>query len=172
MVLLAHKFRKFLKKKDLLIRGKKSYRKLLDRMRKKKEKDERKEKSNICFRCNRPGCLRIDCLLEKKIFRKKKKTLLATCDDSDSSSFEEEQVEEKANLCLMAHVESEDKVYSNDFSDITFDELLEAFHELIYDSTHLAKKLNAKKIMHKDLNDKLNVAHTNAEALKFESSVK
>ena len=40
----------------------------------------------------------------------------------------------------MAHEDSEDEVNNNDFSDFTFEELLEAFHELMHDSTLLAKK--------------------------------
>ena len=67
----------------------------------------------------------------------------------------------------MAHEDSEDEVSSNNFLDSTFDELLEAFYELMHDSTLLAKKLNDMKIMHKDLNDKLNIAHTNAKILKY-----
>ena len=52
--LLTHKFKKFLKRKSLSIRGKNFYRKPLDRVREKEnEKDERKEKSNICYECNR-----------------------------------------------------------------------------------------------------------------------
>ena len=70
---------------------------------------------------------------------------MAAWDDSDSSSSKKEQVEERANLCLMAYEDSEDEVCSNDFLDFTFDELLEAFHELMHDSTLLAKKLNDMK---------------------------
>ena len=69
---------------------------------------------------------------QKKILRKKKKALLAAWDDSNSSSSEEEQEEERANLCLMAHEDSEDEVSSNDFLDFTFEELLEVYHELIH----------------------------------------
>ena len=161
MVLLARKFRRFLKKKDPSTRSKNSFRKSLDRVKEKeKDRDERKEMSNVYFGCNRLGHLRIDYPLEKKMLRKKKKALLAVWEDSDSSSSEEEQEEERANLCLMAHEDSEDEISSNDFSDFTFEELLEAFHELMHDSTLLAKKLNDMKIMHKDLNDKLNTTHT------------
>ena len=172
MILLTHKFRKFLKKKDPLFKGKNSYRKPLDRVREKeREKDERKKKNNICYRCNRSRHFMTECLLEKKIFRRKKKALLVAWDDSDNSSSKEEQVEERANLYLMAHDDSEDEVYSNNYSDFTFDELLETFHELMHDSTLLVRKLNDLKIMHKDLNKKLNVAHTNAKVLKYENSV-
>ena len=90
MVLLAHKFRKFFKKKDPPIRGKNSFRKFLDRIKEKeKDRDERKKRSSICFGCNRSGHLRIDCSLEKKMLRKKKKALLAVWDDSDISSSKE-----------------------------------------------------------------------------------
>ena len=65
----------------------------------------------------------------------------------------------------------EDEVCSNDFSDFTFDELLETFHKLMYDSTLLARKLNDIKVMHKNLNDKLTVAHTNAEILQSGNTI-
>ena len=78
MVLLAQKFRKFLKKKDPPIRGKNSFRKSLDRVKEKeKDRDERKERSNICFGCNRLGYLRIDYPLEKKMLKKKKKSVVS-----------------------------------------------------------------------------------------------
>ena len=55
MVLLAQKFRKFLKKKDPPTRDKKSFRKPLDRVKEKeKDRDEKKERSSVYFGCNRP----------------------------------------------------------------------------------------------------------------------
>ena len=104
------------------------------------------------------------------MFRKKKKALVATWDDNDNFS-SEEQEEERANLCLMAHEDSEDEVSGNDFLDFIFEKLLKAFYELMHDSTLLARKLNNMKIMHKDLNDKLNVAHINDEVSKSENSI-
>ena len=66
MVLLAHKFRKFLRIKDPLTRSKNSFKKPIDREKEKeKDRDERKERSNVCFRYNKLGHLRIDCPLEK-----------------------------------------------------------------------------------------------------------
>ena len=41
----------------------------------------------------------------------------------------------------------------------------------MHDTTLLAKKLIDMKVMHKDLNDKLNIAYINAEILKSENSV-
>ena len=50
MALLAHNFRKFLRKKGPPIRGKNSYRKSLDRViEKEKEKDKKKEKNNVFY---------------------------------------------------------------------------------------------------------------------------
>ena len=61
MALLAHKFRKLLKRKDPLIRSKKSFTKPLDRVKEKeKDRDERKERNNVCFGCNKSRHLRID----------------------------------------------------------------------------------------------------------------
>ena len=40
-----------------------------------------------------------------------------------------------------------------DYLDLSYDELLEAFHKLMYDYTLLAKRLNNMKSMHKNLNE-------------------
>ena len=95
---------------------------------------------------------------------------MTTWDDSDSS-FEEEQTEERANLCLMAHEGEEEQEISSieptDYLDLSYDELLEAFHEFMHDSTILAKKLINMKFMHKNLNEKHNENSKVIATLKF-----
>ena len=130
-----------------------------------------KKKSNVCYGCNKLGHLKIDCPLDRKIFRRKKKALLVGWDDSDTSSSEEEQHEERVNLCLMVHEDSKEEVSNENLLDFTFDELLDAFHELMHDSTKLAKKLNDMKIMHRNANTQLTEAHAEIEKLKSENKV-
>ena len=67
---------------------------------------------------------------------------MATRDDYASSS-EEDEIEEQANLYFMALEGEEELEVSSielfDFFDLSYDELLEVFHELMHDSTLLAK---------------------------------
>ena len=88
---------------------------------------------------------------------KKKKAYVATWDDY-ASSFEEEQTKDRTKLCLIALEEEEEQevnlIKPSDYSNLPYDELLEAFHELMHDSTFLAKRLNNMKFMHKNLNGK------------------
>ena len=69
---------------------------------------------------------------------------MATWSGSDDSSSEEEDSTEQANLCLMAH---ENEVNSKTPSDFPFEELHEAFYDLIDE----LKKLGIKN---KDLKSK------------------
>ena len=63
--------------------------------------------------------------------------MVATWSDSDDSSSEEEEAHEQANLCLMAHENEVSAEISNEF---TFEELQEAFYDLVDD----LKKLRTK----------------------------
>ena len=69
---------------------------------------------------------------------------MATWSESDESSSEEEDSNEQANLCLMAH---ENEVNSETPSDFTFEELHEAFYDLI-------DKLKKLWVKNKDLKSK------------------
>ena len=57
------------------------------------------------------------------------------------------------------------------FFDLSHDELLEAFIELMHDSTSLAKKLNSMKSMHKSLNEKYNESANIISSLKTKNSM-
>ena len=68
-------------------------------------------------------------LLKKSSRKFKKKAMMATWSDSEDSSSEEEQ-KEVANLCFMAN---ENEAINETQSDFTFEELEDAFYELIHD---------------------------------------
>ena len=64
----------------------------------------------------------------KKFLKKiKKKVILATWSDSEDSSFKEE-IQEEANLCLMAQ---EEEVISKTKYEFTFNELHNVFNDLL-----------------------------------------
>ena len=71
----------------------------------------------------------------------------------------------------MVHEDSEEEVSNENTSDFTFEELLDAFHELMHDSTKIAKKLNDMKIMHRNANTQLIEARAEIEKLKFKNKV-
>ena len=80
--------------------------------------------------------------LEKK--EPKRKIAYAASWDEYVRSSEEDENEEVTNLYFIA-LEGEEETKVNiiehsDFSDLSYDELLEAFHELMHDSTSLAKR--------------------------------
>ena len=125
----------------------------------------------MCFGCKKFGHFRSECPLEKKEIKKKKKAYVAIWDDSDSSSDEESQ-DEKANICLMAQEEEEENEVSiTDFSDLPYDDLLDAFIELMNESKLLAEKLNNTKSLHKDLTEKFNESSIISANLKSENSL-
>ena len=126
----------------------------------------------MCYNCKKPGHFKFECPSSRRE-PKKKKAYATTWDDCDTSSDEEENAE-VALIYLMA-LEGEEQEVSqlelSDFSELSHDELLEAFCELMHDSTSLAKKLNNMKSMHKDLNEKYKESTTIITSLETENSV-
>ena len=126
MAILSRKFRKFLKQGKF-----------------KKNKDT--NDNPICFKCNKSGHIKKNCLLLKykgnfksKKFEKKK-DYQASWENSDSSSSDERDTTETANVCFMAQEEDEVQEYT---------ELLDGFYELYDDPvsyTHLT--LPTKRIV-------------------------
>ena len=90
----------------------------------------------ICYECRKPSHYRLNYSLLKKNHKKKKKAFVAIWSDSEESSSEDEQQEE-ANLCLMAH---DDEVNFESSFDFIFEELYNAFNELMTDYKKLGKK--------------------------------
>lgn len=96
-----------------------------------------------------PGHFIYDCPQLKKASKKfKKKAMVATWNDINDSSSEEEENAEIANLCFMAN---EDKVISEFSNDFLFDELQEAFYELLNDLKKLGFKNKELKLKNESL---------------------
>ncbi|KAL4386150.1 hypothetical protein GQ457_09G026810 [Hibiscus cannabinus] len=96
----------------------------MNRTHKEEEKDQL-----ICYECKKSGHMKVECPnLKKSLERKKHKNFVATWSDEDTSD-DEDYV---ANLCLMA-IEDDQMVTSNSSIsiDYTFDELQEAYNELV-----------------------------------------
>ena len=72
---------------------------------------------------------------------------MAIWSDSDDSTTDEESHEE-ANLCLMAH---ENEITLETQNEFTYDELLEAFYELLDDLKELEIKNNNLKLRNQEL---------------------
>ena len=101
LALLTRKFRKFLKQRGPP-KGKPFFK--MNQLRE-KEKEEKKEDPEICYKCKKLGHFRSECSFARKE-SKKKKAYVATWDDRDSS-FEEGKIEEVANLYFMDLEEEE-----------------------------------------------------------------
>ena len=138
-----------------------------------KRKRRKERKTNVCYGCKKPGHYKTKCLLEKKE-SKRKKAYAATWDDFVSSSKEDEN-KEMANPYFMAlKGEEETKVNIIEhsyFSDLSYNKLLEPFHELVHDFTSLTKRLNNMKSMHKNLNKKYPKSSNVISTLKSKNSL-
>ena len=100
-----------------------------------KEKD--KEQPLICYEYKKSRYFKSECpQLMKDLKKYKKKAMMATWSESDESSSKEDS-NEQANLCFMAH---ENEVNTEIPIDFTFEELHEAFYDLIDE----LKKLGVK----------------------------
>jgi hypothetical protein len=106
-------------------------------------KQEKKKDQIICYECKRPGHVKMDCPSFKNQEKKSKAMKATNWDDSEVSSSEEEDCE-VANMCFMALGENEVSILNHD-SNLSYDELLEAFQNLhiVVDKQKL--KINAFK---------------------------
>ncbi|XP_057989065.1 uncharacterized protein LOC131172129 [Hevea brasiliensis] len=101
----------------------------------KKDKGESSKRDPpICFECNKPGHIRMDCPKLKKPFKKfKKKALKATWDES-SDSKDEEIGDQVAQMCFMAMEESSNEVTLNDdIVEFSYDKLVNALKVMNYE---------------------------------------
>jgi len=122
----------------------------------KKEKGKKNRKKNVlkCYGCGEIGHIKPKCPkektdLERKKGAKKQKTFMSWEDESEAESSDEEI----AQLCLMAfgdesENDSDNQEVQRSPNDFTFDELLDAFHELF--DEHVAS-LKLKKSLKKEI---------------------
>ncbi|KAH9716703.1 hypothetical protein KPL71_021554 [Citrus sinensis] len=122
LAMLARRFRKFFKK----TRDRRKFRNL-------KNQKEKKEVI-ICYECKKPDHIRSECPLLNKL---KKKAMVATWDNSDEDSSDEEESQEVSNLALMSIGDDDDL---NEVSDLTYDELYDAFKEMHDELMKIGKK--------------------------------
>ena len=112
----------------------------------------------ICYECKKPGHYKNDYPQAKKR-TSKKKVLKATWDDSSASEEEESNTEQVTHYALMATREEVTNLLD---ADLSFDELLNAFHDLFDECKVINRKYKLLKRVHDNLTcefDKLKVEH-------------
>ena len=169
--MLSRKFKMFLKKKRQ--EGKFMKKKPLSKG------EASKNDEIICYRCKKPGHVKWDCPLRRSTKEKRpSKRAYGAWTDEDESENEASNVEEVANLCFMAiDDETQDEVISSPSSTYTFEELQEAFDELLDNFKRIsAKNISLKKSMSKlsSENDQmkldLNALHDELDLYKNENN--
>ena len=121
---------------------------------KEKEKSKKKDQGSVCYECKKSGHMRYDYPLIKSFMRKKmKKALFKAWTDKESSSSSSSDGEEHtniANFCLMAH--EDDEVQSSDpLYDFTFDELMSAFNDLMFEFKKAGNRITKLKVINENL---------------------
>ncbi|GAB2299238.1 hypothetical protein Dimus_038553 [Dionaea muscipula] len=165
LALLSSKFKRFLRKKN----ERKKFPK--KNFYKKEEPSKANQGDVICYNCQRPGHMGYECQhpkveksKSKNLYKGKKKSLLATWmnQSKDESTDDDSSQNEVANLCFMAKEDpdNEDNEVTND--SYTFDELLDAFHEM-------HDVLESFKVKNKSLNKNIASLTLNIENLQKEN---
>ena len=147
LALLTRKFKKFIKRNKFKNDT--------------KNKLEPKKDQVICYECKKPGHYKSDCPQVKKR-TSKKKALKATWDDSSASEEEESNTEQVAHYALMA---IGDEVTNLIGADLSFDELLNAFHDLFDECKIISRKYKLLKKEHDIFVsnfDKLKIKHNDS----------
>ncbi|KAA0033952.1 zf-CCHC domain-containing protein/DUF4219 domain-containing protein/UBN2 domain-containing protein [Cucumis melo var. makuwa] len=131
----SRKYRNFIKRK-------KYFKKHLSTQ--KESKGEKNKKDEVIYyECKKAGYIRTDCPFLKSSKKSKKKAVKATWDDSSKS---ESEVEEMANLGLMAHSDKEDEHDDEvTLEHPSIDELFENFESMQNDLEKLSSKVVLKK---------------------------
>ncbi|XP_031741720.1 uncharacterized protein LOC116403915 [Cucumis sativus] len=127
----------FSRKYKNFIKRKKYFKKHLSTQKESKGEKSKKDEV-ICYECKRSGHIRTDCPLLKSSKKSKKKAMKATWDDSSES---ESEVEEMANLGLMAHSDKDDEHDDKvTLEPLSIDELFENFESMQNDLEKLSSK--------------------------------
>ena len=127
----------FSRKYKNFIKRKKYFKKHLSTQKESKGEKSKKDEV-ICYECKRSGHIRTNCPLLKSSKKSKKKAMKATWDDSSES---ESEVEEMANLGLMAHSDKDDEHDDKvTLEPLSIDELFENFESMQNDLEKLSSK--------------------------------
>lgn len=139
-------------------------------MKKKRRKGESHRKSSNS-KCNKHGHFKPE-YPQLKRRRKRSKEAVAVptilSGREESSSNEKSDIEERADMCLMTQEEDTNEVSTSEF---TFDELLDAFHELMNEFRKLGAKNNVLKKMVSSLTKGNEVLKSENETLKKENEI-
>ncbi|GAB2272741.1 hypothetical protein Dimus_038991 [Dionaea muscipula] len=165
LALLSSKFKRFLRKRNERKRfpNKNTY--------KREESSKANQGEVICYNCQRPGHMAYECphpkvekSKNKNLYKGKKKSLLATWmnQSEDESTDDDSSQNEVANLCFMAKEDSEDEDNEVTNDSYTFDELLDAFHEM-------HDVLESFKVKNKSLNKNVASLTLSIESLEKEN---
>ena len=106
--------------------------------RKETNKTKSSNKDDVtCFGCGKQGHFKSECPKLKKDVKKKKKALMSTWEDleNDTSDEDDEEAKEVVNLCFIAN-QDDKKSHCN----MSYDELLNAFEDLLADSEMMLLK--------------------------------
>ncbi|CAL9149786.1 unnamed protein product [Musa hybrid cultivar] len=133
LAFLTRKFKKFIKKNKFKNDT--------------KNKFEPKKDQVICYKYKRPRHYKSDCPQAKKR-TSKKKALKATWDDSSASEEEESNTEQVAHYDLMAIGEEVTNLID---AGLSFDELLNIFHDLFDECKTISRKYKLLKNKHDSL---------------------
>jgi len=146
--LMIKKFTKFMKAKD-----KNQF--------KRNKKDNQGSSSNFkCYGCGESGHVKADCPNSKKSEEKKgrkffkKKAYIAWEDNASSSSNSSDSENEEANLCLMANHDDSDSEVNSTCHENDYDDLYDAFQQLLIKSSKLDTAHKKLKSDFKDLQSK------------------
>jgi hypothetical protein len=153
MMLLSRQFKQYLKGKQAKSKKKKYT--------KRKETLSEEEDEVICYKCKKLGHIQPQCPLYKNSKHKKKKAMVATWSDKDSSPSNSNDEKVNAHFAFMAFGDSEDEVTSDSSStqELPYNELQNAFDELVegYNKLKALYKKNKKSMSAlTSLNDELN----------------
>jgi len=158
--LMIKKFTKFMKAK-----GKNQF--------KSNKKDNQGSSSNFkCYGCGESGHVKADCPNSKKNEEKKgkkffkKKAYIAWEDNASSSSNSNDSENEEANLCLMANHDDSDSEVNSTCHENDYDDLYDAFQQLLIKSSKLDTAHKKLKSDFKDLQSKFEKSLEEEEFLK------
>ena len=134
--MFARKFNKFMRMKKVGNGKRPQKRNMI-----KEESNKRENDPIVCYEYKKSGHIKFEFSLLKKQHSKKpnKKAMVATQSDSDASD-DDSYDDEVANLCFMALDDSKVNSITCDSNSHSFDELQDAFDELVIDFENMNVK--------------------------------